>query len=156
MKILSLIIISMMKISGYMENKMGRKKQKNKKNYLGVGLIIIILCLAIFAYFLSKPKYSTNEFYEVIKKDEEVKEFIDSLQKKGKSEVEITKTELTRKDILIEQYGPYKNEYKDLPLDREEIYKVKLITEKREMVAIVDMQSKEVLSSYGILNIRIQ
>ena len=135
---------------------MGRKKQKNKKNYLWVALIIIILCLAIFAYFLSKPKYSTSEFYEVIKKDEEVREFIDSLQKKGKSEVEITKTELTRKDILIEQYGPYKNEYKELPLDREEIYKVDLITEKREMVVIVDMQSKEVLSSYGILNIQIK
>jgi len=135
---------------------MKRKKQKGKKKYLWAVLIIAILCLAGFTYLLSKPKYSTSKFYEVIKKDEEVREFIDSLQKKGMSEVEITKTKLTRRDILIEQYGPYKNEYKDLPLDGEEIYKVELVTEKREMVVIVDMQSKEVLSSYGILNIRIQ
>ena len=135
---------------------MKKEKQKGKKYYLLVVLIIVILCLAIFAYFLLKPKHSTSEFYEVIKKDEEVKEFMDSLQKKGMSEVEITKTKLARRDILIEQYGPYKNEYKDLSLDREEIYKVELVTEKREMIVIVDMQSKEVLSSYGILNIKVQ
>jgi len=133
-----------------------KKKQKGKKKYLWAALIIVILCLASFTYLLSKPKHSTSEFYEVIKKDEEAREFMDSLQKKGVSEVEITKTKLTRRDILIEQYSPYKNEYKDLPLDREEIYKVELVTEKREMVVVVDMQSKEVLSSYGILNIRIQ
>ncbi len=135
---------------------MKKKKQKGKKKYLWAVSIIVILCLASFTYLLSKPKYSTNDFYEVIKKDEEAREFIDSLQKKGMSEVEITKTKLTRRDILIEQYGSYKNEYKELPLDREEIYKVELVTEKREMVVIADMESKEVLSSYGILNIRIQ
>jgi len=134
---------------------MRKKKQKGKMKYLWAGLIIVILCLASFIYLLSKPKYSTSEFHEVIIKDEEVGEFMDSLQRKGMGEVEITKTKLTRRDILIEQYSPYKNEYKDLPLDGEEIYKVELVTEKREMVVIVDMQSKEVLSSYGILNIRI-
>ena len=135
---------------------MKKKKQKGKKKYLWAALIIVILCLASFTYLLSKLKHSTSEFYEVIKKEEEAREFIVSLQKKGMSEVEITKTKLTRRDILIEQYGPYKNEYKGLPLDREEVYKIELVTEKREMVVIVDMQSKEVLSSYGILNIRIQ
>ena len=135
---------------------MGRKKQKGKNKYLWAVLVIVILCLAIWAYVISKPKYSAEEFSEVIKKDEEAREFMDSLQKKGMSEVEMTKTKLTRRDILIERYGPYKNEYKDLSLDREEIYKVELVTEKREMIVIVDMQSKEVLSSYGILNIRVQ
>ena len=135
---------------------MKKKKQKGRMKYLWIAIIIVILGLASFAYLLSKPKYSTSDFNEVIKKDEEAGEFIVSLQKKGMSEVEITKTKLTRRDILIEQYGPYKNEYKDLPLDREDIYKVELVTEKREMVVIVDMESKEVLSSYGILNIRIQ
>ena len=135
---------------------MGRKKQKGKNKYLWIVLVILILGLAIFIYFSSKPKHSTEEFSEVIKKDEEAREFMDFLQKKGMSEVEMTKTKLTRRDILIEQYGPYKNEYKDLSLDKEEIYKVELVTEKREMVFLVDMQSKEVLSSYGILNIRIQ
>lgn len=135
---------------------MGRKKQKGKNKYLWIVLVILILGLAIFIYFSSKPKHSTEEFSEVIKKDEEAREFMDFLQKKGMSEVEMTKTKLTRRDILIEQYGPYKNEYKGLPLDREEVYKIELVTEKREMVVIVDMQSKEVLSSYGILNIRIQ
>jgi len=136
---------------------MKKKKQKGKKKYLWIAITIVILCLAVFAYLLlSKPKYSTSDFNEVIKKDEEAREFIVSLQKKGISEVEITKTKLTRRDMLIEQYGPYKNEYKDLPLDREEIYKVELVTDKREIVVMVDMQSKEVLGSYGILNIRIQ
>jgi len=139
-----------------MGDRMKKKKQKGKKKYLLVALIIVLLCLAGFTYLLSKPKHSTSEFYEVIKKDEEAREFIGSLQKKGMSEVEITKTKLTERGILIAQYGPYKNEYKELPLDRGEIYKVELVTEKREMVVIVDMQSKEVLSSYGILNIRIQ
>ena len=135
---------------------MKKKKQKGKMKYLWIAITIVILCLAVFAYLLSKPKYSTSDFNEVIKKDEEAREFIVSLQKKGMSEVEITKTKLTRRDILIEQYGPYKNEYKDLSLDKEEIYKVELVTEKREMIFLVDMQSKEVLSSYGILNIKVQ
>ena len=136
---------------------MKKKKQKGKKKGLWIILTIsIIIILAITIFLLSKPKYSTNKFLEVIEKDKEVNEFIDELQKRDMSEIEITKTELTRRDILIEQYGPYKNEYKELPLDREEIYKVELVTEKREMVIIVDMRSKEVLSSYGILNVRMQ
>ncbi len=136
---------------------MKKKKQKGKKKGLWIILTIsIIIILAITIFLLSKPKYSTNKFLEVIEKDKEVNEFIDELQKRDMSEVEIIKTKLTGRDILIEQYGPYKNEYKELPLDREEIYKVELVTEKREMVIIVDMRSKEVLSSYGILNVRMQ
>ena len=136
---------------------MKKKKQKGKKKGLWIILTIsIIIILAITIFLLSKPKYSTNKFLEVIEKDKEVNEFIDELQKRDMSEVEIIKTKLTGRDILIEQYGPYKNEYKELPLDREEIYKVELVTEKREMVIIVDMGSKEVLSSYGILNVRMQ
>ncbi len=135
---------------------MKKKKKKNKKKYLLVVLIIVILFIVILVYPLFKSKYSTSRFLEIIKKDKEVKEFIDELQKKNISEIKLTTTELTRKQILIEQYGPYKNEYKNMPLDREEIYRVNIITDKREMNVIVDMQSKEVLSSYGILNLRIQ
>lgn len=131
------------------------KKRKQKILWIGaVVIIVIILSITILAYFLSKPKYSTSEFLEVIKKDNEVNEFFNELRGKNISEMQVTKTKLTRRDIIIEQYGPYKNEYKNLPLDREEIYKVELVTEKREMVIIVDMESKEVLSSYGILNIK--
>ena len=133
------------------------KKRKQKILWIGaVVIIVIILSITILAYFLSRPKYSTSEFLEVIKKDKEVKEFVNELQKKDISKMQITNIKLTGRDIIIEQYGPYKNKYKNLPLDREEIYKVELVTEKREMVVIVDMESKEVLSSYGILNIRIQ
>ena len=136
---------------------MKKKKHKGKKKGLLVILTIsIIFILVVTIFFLSKPKYSTNKFLKVIKEDKEVKEFIDELQRSDMKEIEITKTKLARRDILIEQYGPYKNEYKDLPLDREEIYKVELVTEKREMVIIVDMENEEVLSSYGILNVRMQ
>ena len=95
------------------------------------------------------------KFLEVIKKDKEVREFINEMQRRGISEVKINKEKLTREQI-IKEYKDVKHITDDYSLDDDENYLVDKILEYYEKGKNHERPHNLGISSHGDSSFRLR
>lgn len=127
-------------------------KKPNIKIVVGIALIVLFL-IVISTNINKQKKYSAQDFAEILKKNSDAQSILRNIDS-DKYLFNIVK--LDKRTIEIEQYGPYKALYQGLP-ESNELYKIRVIdTEnKRGLIAVIDMNNKQVLKVYGLLNLEI-
>ena len=127
-------------------------KRPNIKIIIGIG-ILVALFLIISSINLTKPKYSAKDFAEILKKNSDAQELIRNIDS---DKVGFNIVKLDKRTIEIEQYGPYKELYQDLP-ESDELYRVRVLDtdKKRGLLTVIDMNNKKVLKVYGLINLEI-
>jgi len=127
-------------------------KKLNIKVIIGIALILLFL-IAISININKQKKYSAQDFTEILKKNSEAQNILKNIDS-DKFNLNIEK--LDKRTIEIEQLGPYKALYEDLP-ESDELYKIRALNteNKRGLIAVIDMNDKKVLKVYGVLNLEI-
>lgn len=123
---------------------------RKKKSKFWLVIQITTLLVLIYIAFLT-PRYSVDDFSKILKNDPDAQEIIKNF---SSEKVKFRIEKLDKQKVVEGTSSPYEEVFSDLPQSNE-LYLIRVLDKETDkgLISVIDMDKKEIVKIYGLLNV---